>query len=256
MRGKRGFDIYSMKNYNLIMDLNFKDQQNKLAEEFNLKLVATNIESFKLKQNAFFASMGNFNGFINLYKNWRAKSIQQIIKSDNNESRGNYFESFIYNWIAFNACYSFYRELNMNLNDRTDAKFDQEGKNIHLLGSYNIKNLQKRIMKIYHHDSFKRLLNPKLSNLKEHERIKFEKLLNTTQTLQEFDKDKEEVTERMYWFITYRLKRVRNNLFHGRKSIDSIEDMAIVKDAAKLLNYFLFLFECDFIQTIKDRLID
>ena len=238
------------------MDLDLSNQQSRYDDEYNHKLVANSITSFKISQNSYFTLRNNFNGFINLYKNWRVKAIQQLIKIENGDSFGNYFESFIYNWIAFNACYSFYRELDTFTTVQSTEKFDQEGTNIRLLWKYNTKNLQSRIMRVYAYESFTRLLKPNLSNLKDHERIKIEKLSNQAQTIHDFDKQKEDVTERIYWFVTYRLKRVRNNLFHGKKSHENIEDQAIVKDAAKLLNYFLYQFEFDFIQTIKERLIE
>lgn len=111
-------------------------------------------------------------------------------------------------------------------------------------------------MGVYANESFKQLLHPNLSILKDHERIKIEKLFNIPQTKQDFMTQREEVTKRIYWFITYRLKGVRNNLFHVKKTQENIEDQAIVKDAAKLLNYFLYQFEFDFLQTILGRLIE
>ncbi len=238
------------------MDLKYNNQYNISNDEFQDGRITIAIKNLIIGKNSSFSLKDNFNGFINLYKDWRIKAIKQLIKLEEKETYGKYFESFIYNWIAFNACYSFYREMNTNQDLQNDDKFDQDGLNIVLLRDLNLKNLQAKIMDVYANESFKQLLDPNLSNLKDRERIKIEKLLNIPQTNQEFITQKEEVTKRIYWFITYRLKRVRNNLFHGRKSHENIEDQAIVKDAAKLLNYFLYQFEFDFLQTIRDRLIE
>jgi hypothetical protein len=238
------------------MDLKFKNQDNTLSDEYSYDRITSAIKSLIIDKNSYFSLKDNFNGFINLYKDWRIKAIKQLIKLEEKETYGKYFESFIYNWIAFNACYSFYREMNTNQDLQNDDKFDYESTNIVLLRDFNLKNLKGKIMDVYANESFKQLLHRNLSNLKDHERIKIEKLLNIPQTKQDFMTQSEEVTKRIYWFITYRLKRVRNNLFHGKKSHENIEDQAIVKDAAKLLNYFLFQFEIDFLQTIRDRLIE
>ncbi len=185
-----------------------------------------------------------------------SKQSSNLIKKEEKDTYGKYFELFIYNWIAFNACYSFYREINSIQDLENDDIFDKECSNIKLLRKFKLINLQGKIMHVYANESFKKLLHPNLSNLRDHERFKIEKLLNIPQTMKDFITQKEEVTIRIYWFVTYHLKRVRNNLFHGKKSQENIEDQAIVKDAAKLLNFFLFKFEIDFLTTIRDRLIE
>lgn len=242
--------------YNFGMRVDYNEQNKQLDNEFNLKKRAEIILGFKLKQTSSFALSKNFNGFISLYKNWRVRAIQQIINKSNRELTGNYFESFIYNWIAFNACFSFYREIDNQSKNSSEDYIDQEGKNIQLLSEYNLIHLQHGILKVYNHESFRKLVNPNLKDLNEYQKVNIQNLLNYSKILSDFNNNKVNVTKNIYWFITYRLKRVRNNLFHGKKSHENSEDVAIVKDAAIILNYFLFLFEFNFIKTIKDQLID
>jgi hypothetical protein len=237
------------------MDIKFNNQNQDISDEYRFDQIEIAIKRLIIPQTSYLTLKNNFNGFINLYKDWRIKAIKQLIKNEEKETYGKYFESFIYNWIAFNACYSFYRE---NLSDGEDSKDKNnkdEGKSISELGDANINHIKDKIMRLYSHNLFKELIGLKIDsrNLEIPHEITniYYDLLNTTKTHQEYIIDNVAVTKKIYFYVTYRLKRVRNNLFHGKKSDDNLGDQKIVKAAAKLLNYFLYLFEIDFLTTIK-----
>jgi hypothetical protein len=55
----------------------------------------------------------------------------------------------------------------------------------------------------------------------------------------------------VFEFFTWRLNRIRNFLFHGKKSIMNERDSHVVESGAKLLNYFLNVFELEFLKNIR-----
>jgi hypothetical protein len=236
------------------MDLDFHNQDDILSDEYHHDRIGIAIKSLIIHQNLNYSSKNNFNGFIHLYKDWRIKAIRQLIKNEEKENYGKYFESFIYNWIAFNACYSFYREnIRYGEEDAIENNNNDEGKNIYELGRANIDHIKEKIMRLYYHNSFKELIDLRITRVPSDISNIYNDLINTTKTHQDYIIDEVTVTKRIYFYVTYRLKRVRNNLFHGKKSDDNLGDQKIVKAAAKLLNYFLYLFEIDFLTTIKDK---
>jgi hypothetical protein len=236
------------------MDLKFNNQNQDLSDEYRFGQIEIGIKRLIIPQTSYLTLKNNFNGFINLYKDWRIKAIRQLIKNEEKENYGKYFESFIYNWIAFNACYSFYREnIRYGEEDAIENNNNEEGKNISELGRANIDHIKEKIMRLYNHNSFKELIDLRITRVPSDISNIYNDLFNTTKTHQDYIIDKVTVTKRIYFYVTYRLKRVRNNLFHGKKSDDNLGDQKVVKAAAKLLNYFLYLFEIDFLTTIKDK---
>jgi len=238
------------------MDLDFHNQNDILSDEYHHDRIGIAIKSLIIHQNLNYSSKNNFNGFIHLYKDWRIKAIKQLIKKEEKETYGKYFESFIYNWIAFNACYSFYRENSYHMEDSSGNYKNDEGENISRLGDANVQYVKEKIMQLYSYNSFKAVIDLRITGVPSEISKIIHDLKNTAKTYQDYKIDKVAVTYKIYLYVTYRLKRVRNNLFHGKKSDENSEDKRIVEEAAKLLNYFLYQFEVDFLTTIKDRLIE
>jgi hypothetical protein len=143
------------------MDLEFKNQDHIPSDEYDYDRIAMVIKSLRLEHAAYYVLKSNFNGFINLYKDWRIKAIKQI----KTEEKGNYFESFTYNWIAFNACYSFYRESSSHLEDTSVNNKNDEGENIYRLGNANIHHKKEKIMRLYLYSSFKALIDLRITDV-------------------------------------------------------------------------------------------
>lgn len=198
--------------------------------------------------------------FLTLYKEWRIKAIKElkvIYDAENNPNDKeikfqhnqfvSYFEPFIYNWIAFNVCYSFYRI--------NSEKHFSEARCIERLGQSNFLQIKKVILSIFRSESFSQLLHtpyqPTEALTKMARQLK--KLENNDHA---FYVDVDKNTHLIYDFMTTRLRRVRNHLFHGKKSPENEQDRMIVSFAATLLNHFLSLVEMDILQHIIDNEID
>lgn len=207
--------------------------------------------------------------FIDLYVQFRNKAISAISESvellkeseiTNHKLSSLYFESFIYNWISFNSIYSFYGEIKeierkkiLKIYNNSDA---------------NIKFIKQNISLIVNTDDFSTLIEKRFfgyetrnSNNEEGKEMVFKDNIQ----LYDLFMDKERLLNQLnnginnpsskardvFEFFTWRLNRIRNFLFHGKKSIMNERDSHIVGSGAKLLNYFLNVFELEFLKNIR-----
>ncbi len=208
--------------------------------------------------------------FIDLYVQFRNKAISAIYESvellkeseiPNHKITSLYFESFIYNWISFNSIYSFYGEIKEKESERNKIRKIYESE-------ANIKFIKRNISLMVNNDDFSTLIEKRFfsyetrnSNRDENKEMVFrddnqlyDLFINKERLLNQLNRginNPSSDAKNVFEFFTWRLNRIRNFLFHGKKSIMNERDSHIVESGAKLLNYFLNVFELEFLKNIR-----
>jgi hypothetical protein len=214
------------------------------------------------------------NRFVDLYIEFRKKAINALVQATQPITRNiehkfssissYYFESFIYNWIAFNSIYSCYGDTN----DSESYKI----KKIYSNSAANRVSISNKIKILVDNNDFINLVEDRFfednvytNEKNNNENFKLNKNCISRKELFKLLTEKENLlcefesrsqapsclTQTLYEFFTWRLKRIRNNLFHGNKSALNESDSRYVENGAKLLNLFLNTFEVDFVSNIK-----
>jgi len=205
--------------------------------------------------------------FIDLYVQFRNKAINAIYESvellkeseiPNHKITSLYFESFIYNWISFNSIYSFYGEIKESERKKIQKIYESEA---------NREFIKRNISLMVNNDDFSNLIEKRFFSYQTIDPNSEEKEIVFRNDIQLYDSfmDKGHLLNQLnrginnpsskakevFDFFTWRLNRIRNFLFHGKKSIMNERDSHVVESGAKLLNYFLNVFELEFLKNIR-----
>jgi hypothetical protein len=210
--------------------------------------------------------------FIDLYIQFRNKAINAISESvkplkpsevENQSNSSLYFESFIYNWISFNSIYEFYRDRS-KIKDFELSKIRQ----VFESSEANKKFIIKNVYLMVDNDDFSTLIEKRFFSYETRNSNKnndnemvfkddiqlYELFLDNQRLLNQLNRginNPSSDAQNVFKFFTWRLYRIRNFLFHGKKSFMNERDSLIVKSGAKLLNYFLNVFELEFLKNIR-----